>query len=87
MAAPAFEADRSAMPRKVRIRQVRASLYVTIPKRFVEQLHLSAGDVLHVSATRDGLLLSPFDPGVERAIAACERLSRRYRGEFRALAE
>ncbi len=73
------------MARKVKVRRVRKTLYVSIPKRFVEQLRLSAGDVLQVSATRDGLLLSPYDPDVERAVEAYERLYRRYRGELRAL--
>jgi phosphate uptake regulator len=73
------------MARKVKVRQVRKTLYVSIPKRFVEQLRLSAGDVLQVSVTRDGLLLSPYDRDVERAIKAYERMYRRYRSELRAL--
>ena len=76
---------RSNMIRKVRVRRVRSTLYISIPKRVVEQLHLAAGDVLQVSVSRDGLVLSPYDPNVERAIAAYERLTRRFRNELRAL--
>lgn len=74
------------MPRKVRIRRARSTLYVSIPKGVAEQLQLEAGDVLHVFVSRDGLVFSPYDPRVDRAIAAYERLSRRLRNEFRALA-
>ena len=74
------------MAKEVRIRRVRSTLYISIPRRVARQLFLEAGDVMHLSITRDGLLLSPYDPGQARAIEAYERLSRKHREAFRSLA-
>jgi hypothetical protein len=48
-------------------------------------MHLKAGDRLHVVETEHGVLLTPFDPTTERAMAAYARIAKKYRGALRGL--
>jgi putative addiction module antidote len=63
------------------------SLGFTLPKEQLARLGLSEGDAVYVSETRDGLLLSPYDPEFEQQTKAAESVLRRYRNAFRELAK
>jgi putative addiction module antidote len=56
------------------------------PKEMLAQLRVGQGDSLFVIETPDGVLLTPYDPDVEKQLEAGRELMREYRDTFRALA-
>lgn len=75
------------MVRKVRLRRVGGSIGATLPKEMAERLHLTAGDEVFIVETEQGLLLTPYDPAFERAMAAYERTAAKYRNALRELSK
>lgn len=75
------------MVRKVTIRKMGGSVGTTLPKDVADRLHLEAGDELFVVETDRGILLMPYDPEFEEAMAAYERTASKYRNALRKLAE
>ena len=75
------------MVKTVTVRQTGPSLSATIPKDMADRMHLSAGDALYAVETEHGVLLTPYDPTTDRAMAAYDRIAKKYRGAFRRLAE
>jgi antitoxin component of MazEF toxin-antitoxin module len=54
------------MVRQVTLRQVGGSVGATLPKDMVDRLHLTAADRVLAVETDRGILLSPYDPTVEK---------------------
>jgi hypothetical protein len=52
-----------------------------------ERLHVGPGDRLLAVETDDGILLTPYDPTVQEALAIAARTAKRYRGALRTLAK
>ena len=52
-----------------------------------DRLHLSVGDRVLAVETDQGILLSPYDPTVEKALALAARAGKRYRNALRQLAK
>lgn len=75
------------MVKKVTLRQMGGSVGATLPKDMAERLHVRPGDEVFVIETEQGILLTPYDPGFERAMAAYERTAARYRNALRELAK
>jgi putative addiction module antidote len=75
------------MRREVILRQVGGSIGATLPKEMAERLHLVAGDRVLAIETDQGILLTPYDPTVERALAIAGRVARKYRNALRELAK
>jgi antitoxin MazE len=75
------------MVRQVTVRQVGGSLGATLPKEIAERLRLVAGDRLFVTETERGILLSPFDPEVEKQLAIAGTMARKHRHALRELAK
>jgi antitoxin MazE len=72
---------------KTAVRRVGNSLGVTLPKTVVENYHLAEGDELHLLETKDGIVLTPFDPKFAEWADSFEKLNRKYRNTLRALAK
>ncbi|MEI6448444.1 MAG: AbrB family transcriptional regulator [Actinomycetes bacterium] len=51
-----------------------------------ERLHLEAGDMVLAVETERGILLTPYDPEVEEALAIAGKVAGRYRNALRELA-
>lgn len=51
----------------------------------LDRFHLAAGDEVHIIETEEGLLVTPFDPDFEDAMAAHERGERKFRNALRQL--
>ena len=51
-----------------------------------DRLHVEPGDRLLAIETEHGVLLTPYDPDTEEALAAAAGLAKRYRNALRALA-
>ena len=74
------------MVRKVKLRQVGGSVGATLPKDMAERLNLEVGDRVLAVETAQGILLSPYDPTVEKALALAAKTAKRYRNALRELA-
>ena len=49
----------------LKLRKIGSSVGVILPKEILERLHLREGDKLYVDENRNGVQLSPYDPGFE----------------------
>ena len=75
------------MTREVVLRQVGGSIGATLPKDMADRLHLSAGDTVLAVETDRGILLTPYDPQTEEALAIARDVSGRYRNALHELAK
>lgn len=75
------------MVKDVKLRQSGGSVSATLPKDMAERLHLTPGDRVLAIETDDGILLTPYDPNVERALAIASRAAKKYRNALRELAK
>ena len=75
------------MQRKVTLRKMGGSVGATLPKDIAERLHVQAGDELFVIETDEGVLLTPYDPEFQKAMAAYKRTANKYRNALRELAK
>lgn len=73
------------MSEETTIRRIGNSAGLTIPKDLLERQHLEEGDRVHLIETDEGLLITPYDPDFEDALAAYEQGAKTYRNALRAL--
>ncbi len=75
------------MPKKTTIRAIGNSAGTTIPKPMLERYHLGEGDTVHLIETEEGILITPFDPDVDKAMEIYAEGAKRYRNAMRKLAK
>jgi len=75
------------MVREVKLRQVGGSVGATVPKDMADRLNLAVGDRILAVETEQGILLTPYDPTVEKALALAARTAKTYRNALRQLAK
>jgi putative addiction module antidote len=75
------------MTRGLRLRQAGGSIAATLPKDMAERLHLAAGDTVLAIETDRGILLTPYDPETEEALAMASKIAGKYRNALRELAK
>jgi putative addiction module antidote len=75
------------MVRPIRLRRIGGSLGTILPKAMTEKLNVGAGDRMFAVETPDGILLTPFDPDTQEAIAIAARAVQEYRHALRELAK
>lgn len=75
------------MKLEITLRKMGGSIGATLPKEFVDRLHLADGDRVHLIETEEGLLLTPFDPDFDRAMQIYERGAKKYQNALRELAK
>jgi putative addiction module antidote len=73
--------------RSVTLRKMGGSIGATLPKDMAERLHLDAGDEVFIVATDRGLLITPYDPTFDQAMAAYRRGAKKYKNALRELAK
>lgn len=76
-----------SVTRELKLRQMGGSVGATLPKDMAQRLHLAAGDTVLAIETERGILLTPYDPETEAALAIAARVSRQYRNALRELAK
>jgi putative addiction module antidote len=74
------------MVKELTLRQAGGSIGATLPKDMAERLHLAAGDRVLAVETERGILLTPYDPTIERALAIGARAAKKHRNALRQLA-
>ncbi len=75
------------MVKEVTLRRAGGSIGATLPKEMADRLHLEAGDRVLAVETDRGILLTPYDPKVEKALGIARRLAKSYRNALRELAK
>lgn len=75
------------MVRELKLRQVGGSVGATLPKDMADRLNLAPGDRVLVVETERGILLSPYDPTVEKSLAIAAKTAKKYRNALRQLAK
>ena len=75
------------MTRGLKLRKAGGSISATLPKDMADRLHLAAGDTVFAVETDRGILLTPYDPQTEEALAIAARVSGTYRNALRELAK
>ena len=83
-ASAAFVRDADA---RLKVRRIGNSLGVVLPREVLAQLGAGEGDMLAVTHTEDGVLLSARDDAAARQIAVARDLMRRYRHALSVLAK
>lgn len=75
------------MTKETTIRRIGNSSGLTIPKDVLERQRLAEGDRVHLIETEQGLLITPFDPDFDEAMAVYEEGAKTYRNALRELAK
>jgi antitoxin MazE len=75
------------MVRRITLRQVGGSIGATLPKDMADRLKIEAGDEVFVVETERGILITPYDPTFEQAMAAYKRTASKYRNALRELSK
>lgn len=75
------------MTKGLTLRQVGGSVGATLPKEMVDHFKLAAGDSVLAIETERGILLTPYDPDMDEAMAIAAKVSRKYRNALRELAK
>jgi len=75
------------MTKELKLRQAGGSVSATLPKDMAARLHLGAGDRVLAVETERGILLTPYEPDEEAALAIAGRAARKYRNALRELAK
>ena len=76
-----------AMAPEVTLRQSGGSVSATIPKELARRFHLEPGDRIQAIETEDGILLTPFDPTVQQALALASEAAKQFQPALRELAQ
>lgn len=74
------------MVRRQTLKKIGGSVATVLPKSMLERFHLEAGDDVFVVETPQGLLVTPFDPEFEDALAVYARGAKKFRNAMRELA-
>lgn len=75
------------MTRGLKLRKAGGSIAATLPKDMADRLHLAAGDTVLAIETERGILLTPYDPETEEALAIASKVAGKYRNALRELAK
>lgn len=75
------------MVKEVTLRKMGGSVGATLPKEMAERMQVTAGDKVFAIETEKGVLLTPWDPYLEKGWEAYQRVAKKYRNALRQLAE
>jgi putative addiction module antidote len=72
---------------KLKITAIGSSAGVILPKEALTRLKVGKGDQLFMVETKDGYLMTPYNPSVEEQLKIGQDFMKEYRDTFRALAK
>ena len=76
-----------AITMEVTLRRSGGSVSATIPSEMARRFHLAPGDRIEAIETEQGILLSPFNPTLQEALALASEAARSYQPALRLLAQ
>lgn len=71
---------------RVKVRRTGNSLSTTWPKEMLLRMNVAEGDELYLVETQDGVLVTPYDPKVEKTLTTARRIMARDRHALKELA-
>ena len=72
---------------KLKITTIGSSAGVILPKEVLARLRIEKGDQVFMVETKDGYLLTPYDPSLDEQLELGRDFMKEYRDTFRALAK
>jgi putative addiction module antidote len=75
------------MVKQITLRRAGGSVSATLPKDMAERLHVTAGDAVFALETDLGILITPYDPGFDCAMAVYQRGAKKFRNALHELAK
>jgi putative addiction module antidote len=71
----------------LKLTQIGNSVGVILPKEILARLKLEKGDIVFVTDAANGVMLTPYDPGLAEQLEAGREFMREYRDTFHQLAK
>ena len=71
----------------LKLTQIGNSVGVILPKEVLARLKLEKGDSVFVTHAANGVMLTPYDPGLEEQLKAGREFMREFRDTFHQLAK
>ncbi len=71
----------------LKLRAIGNSIGLVLPKEALAKLNVGLDDMLFLTDTPDGIVLTPYNPEIEKQITLGRELMNEYRDTFRALAK
>lgn len=72
---------------KLKITTIGSSAGLILPKEVLARLKVEKGDQVFMVETKDGYLLTPYDPSLDEQLELGRDFMKEYRDTFRALAK
>jgi putative addiction module antidote len=73
--------------KEIILRQAGGSVSATLPKDMADRFRVEPGDRVLAIETDRGILLTPYDPETEEALAIAGKAARKYRNALKELAK
>jgi putative addiction module antidote len=71
----------------LKLTQIGNSVGLILPKEVLARLKLEKGDTVFVTDAANGVMLTPYDPGLDEQLAAGREFMREFRDTFHQLAK
>ena len=71
----------------LKLTRIGTSTGAILPKKMLARLKVEKGDTLYAIETKDGYLITPYDPTIEDQLTAGREVMKDYRDTFKALAK
>jgi antitoxin MazE len=72
---------------QLKLRKTGNSLSTTWPKELLARLNVKEGDRLFVIETRPGIMVTPYDPELERTMQNPDAVIERFKHAYKVLAD
>lgn len=71
----------------LKLTKIGTSTGAVLPKEMLARLKVEEGDTLYAIETKEGYLISPYDPAIADQLEAGRGFMKEYRSTFKALAK
>lgn len=71
----------------LKLTKVGTSTGLIIPKEMLSRMKVEKGDTLYAVETREGYLITPYDPAIEDQLETGREFMKEYRETFKVLAK
>ena len=71
----------------LKLTQIGNSVGLILPKEVLARLKVEKGDMVFVTDAANGVMLTPYDPGLDEQLKAGREFMREYRDTFHQLAK